>query len=391
MYLIKGVDLSAINLLLNIPVGLVVLFFLIRLSRNFGRYIPLTIFVAITIIELAIQALTQYYLKDFSSLLYITEPFSMLYGMLIYMYARNQSERKFILRKTDILLIVPFVIAILSYLPYYILQPTEKLVDFKQYGTLVSDISENIWEWNFEIVLNTAFLIAALNELKKYNSKIKEQLSDIQKTDLHLTQLLIKVSFITYFAEFIVVYMTLYGFEHYKILFQIFYLLYSATILLIGYDAITSNKYINQLIDAWGSKKTDDKQAVKYAKSTLTDTQAEEISKKLTECMDNEKPYLKPQLRIKDMESITGVNSHQISQVINDVFNKNFYEFVNAYRVNEAIRILNNRKYINYTYSAIGFEAGFNSKSAFYNSFKRETGKTPAQYRSENIMHNQIN
>jgi AraC-like DNA-binding protein len=91
------------------------------------------------------------------------------------------------------------------------------------------------------------------------------------------------------------------------------------------------------------------------------------------------------------MESITGVNSHQISQVINDVFNKNFYEFVNAYRVNEAIRILNNRKYINYTYSAIGFEAGFNSKSAFYNSFKRETGKTPAQYRSENIMHNQIN
>lgn len=307
------------------------------------------------------------------------------------MYARNQSERKFILRKTDILLIVPFVIAILSYLPYYILQSAEKLVDFKQYGTLISDISENIWEWNFEIVLNTAFLIAALNELKKYNSKIKEQLSDIQKTDLHLTQLLIKVSFITYFAEFIVVYMTLYGFEHYKILFQIFYLLYSATILLIGYDAITSNKYINQLIDAWSSKKTEDKQAVKYAKSTLTDSQAEEISKKLTECMDNEKPYLKPQLRIKDMESITGISSHQISQVINDVFNKNFYEFVNAYRVNEAIRILNNREYINYTYSAIGFEAGFNSKSAFYNSFKRETGKTPAQYRSENIKHNQIN
>ncbi len=383
-----SIDLSAINLLLNIPLGIIILFFLFRLSRSFGRYIPLTVFVSITIIEFVIQALTKYYLTDFSSLLYITEPFSMLYGMLIYMYARNQSERKFILSRTDILLIIPFIIAILSYLPYYILQPTQKLVDFNTYGTLLSDISENIWEWNFEIVLNTAFLIAALNELKKYNNRIKEQLSDIQKTDLHLTQLLIKVSLATYLAEFVIVYMTLYGFPYYKVLFELFYLLYSATILLIGYDAITSNKHINLLIDAWSNRSTE-KQAVKYAKSTLSDDMADDISIKLKNCMDKEKPYLQPQLRIKDMESITGISSHHISQIINDMFNQNFYEFVNAYRVKEAIKIMNNNNYINYTYTAIGFEAGFNSKSAFYSSFKKETGKTPAQYRADITVQSQ--
>lgn len=368
----------------GIAISLIILFYLIRINKNLSRYTPLIIYVVLSVFQLVIFSILKINPKEYSHLLYISEPLAMVYGVLIYIYARKQSSPNLKLYKTDWFLLIPFALAIVSYLPFYTLSAAEKLSDLTKFGSLNYDVFENVWEWNFEIIFNSTLMIAALKELKKYNTNIKDQFSDIHKIDLHLTQLVIKVCLATYLLELIFVYLTFFGFPYYRVLFEIFYLLDFTILLIIGYDAIVSYKHIEILQKGWADIPESEiklsGQIVKYAKSTLSKDSSLQIKEDLLEYMSTHKPFLKPKLKIKDLTELTGISSHHISQVVNEEFQKNFYEFINYYRVEEAKKLLKDPDYKNFTYTAIGFEVGFNSKSTFYTAFKKLTGVTPAQF-----------
>ena len=57
-----------------------------------------------------------------------------------------------------------------------------------------------------------------------------------------------------------------------------------------------------------------------------------------------------------------------------------FPDYVNNLRVGKAKEFLRTGEFSNYTLVAIGLEAGFNSKTSFYNTFKKNTGLTPLQF-----------
>ena len=74
------------------------------------------------------------------------------------------------------------------------------------------------------------------------------------------------------------------------------------------------------------------------------------------------------------------VSRQNISQTINEVLGKNFYQLVNEYRVEEFKSLLQNAKWKKDTLLTLAMEAGFNSKSSFNRIFKEITGQTPSQY-----------
>jgi len=119
----------------------------------------------------------------------------------------------------------------------------------------------------------------------------------------------------------------------------------------------------------------------KYSNSRLADEMKLEILNKTETFYSTEKPYLNPSLTISDVSEAIDVPIKSISQVINEFRKKNFYDFTNSYRIDEAKRHLAETNDEKETILEILYKSGFNTKSSFNTAFKKQTNLTPTQYR----------
>lgn len=118
----------------------------------------------------------------------------------------------------------------------------------------------------------------------------------------------------------------------------------------------------------------------KYANSSLKEATSKQIWKHLKSIMEEERPYRNPEYRLNDLAQSLSQSVHHVSQVINEREGISFSDLVNRYRIKEAQGLLVSERAQQITILAIALEAGFNSKTAFYNTFKKETGQTPSQF-----------
>ena len=118
----------------------------------------------------------------------------------------------------------------------------------------------------------------------------------------------------------------------------------------------------------------------RYQKSSMSPEEVKHYANLLENMMTSEKCFLDPDLRLSSLDIKLGLSTNQLSQIINQYYEKNFYEFVNSFRVEEVIRRFNRGEIKHSTLLGIGLEAGFNSKASFNRCFKKQTGKTPSEY-----------
>ncbi len=95
-----------------------------------------------------------------------------------------------------------------------------------------------------------------------------------------------------------------------------------------------------------------------------------------------EKNYQNPYLSLELVANELGINKSYLSRIINNELQISFTDYVNELRVEEAKIYLNHPEFKNYTLVAIRMEAGFNSKSTFNSTFKKFTGMTPSRFRN---------
>jgi AraC-like DNA-binding protein len=96
--------------------------------------------------------------------------------------------------------------------------------------------------------------------------------------------------------------------------------------------------------------------------------------------MDLHKPYLDAELNLITLSRKLNMSRSQLSQIINDGFDKNFNDFVNGYRVGAVKQMLVSGKQEQLSLLGIAMECGFNSKATFNRVFKKMTGKSPTMY-----------
>lgn len=119
----------------------------------------------------------------------------------------------------------------------------------------------------------------------------------------------------------------------------------------------------------------------RYANSGLSAEIAHKYKENLIAYFDTEKPFMKRELNAQMVSKHLGIKQHHLTEVMNEYVGKNFYTFVNEYRVNEVKNMLKNKQFNHYSLLGIAYEAGFNSKSSFNTIFKKMTGYTPTEYK----------
>ena len=118
----------------------------------------------------------------------------------------------------------------------------------------------------------------------------------------------------------------------------------------------------------------------KYKNSNLSTDQKREMKNGIVNLIHTG-IYINPELSLEMIAEELQTNTTYLSQVINEEFQQNFYQLINLHRVNQAKRLLDSPESRKFTIESIANKCGFKSKSSFNSSFKKNTGKTPSEYR----------
>jgi AraC-like DNA-binding protein len=97
--------------------------------------------------------------------------------------------------------------------------------------------------------------------------------------------------------------------------------------------------------------------------------------------MQTNEPYLDPDLSIETLANSVNINAKELSVLINQHMGKNFFSYINAYRIEKAKSLLSEPTPKKRSVLVVLYEVGFNSKSSFNTAFKKHTGQTPSSYR----------
>jgi adenylate cyclase len=123
----------------------------------------------------------------------------------------------------------------------------------------------------------------------------------------------------------------------------------------------------------------------KYQTSTLKEEDMKVYSQRLERCMSEEKPYLDPQLSLKDLAEKMELSPNHLSQLLNEKMGQNFAEFVNSYRLEEFKARVVAPAHQHLTILALAMDSGFSSKTVFNTFFKKKMGITPRKYWKEQM------
>jgi len=130
----------------------------------------------------------------------------------------------------------------------------------------------------------------------------------------------------------------------------------------------------------YSERKNGDNLQERYLKSQLSTEKKEKIRLKLIDYFEKNQPYLNPDLNMDMLSDTLKIPKHHLTEVLNVDIGKNFFQFVNEYRVEEVKKRLRKPKQ-HFSIEAIGYDCGFSSKSSYFTVFKKITGTTPSQYK----------
>lgn len=107
-----------------------------------------------------------------------------------------------------------------------------------------------------------------------------------------------------------------------------------------------------------------------------------ELAARIHACMIERRPYLQENLSAKTLAGLVAEQEYKVRRAINGAMGyRNFYDFLNHYRVEEICKRLTNPEDISIPIVRLALESGFGSLAPFNRAFKALKGMSPREFR----------
>jgi len=300
---------------------------------------------------------------------------------VFYLYVVSVCYSDFKLKPKYILHLLPYLISNFILLPRFYLVDAASKMDFIINRQSMIEIPFNHVLFHIQIVV---YLIAIFKLLKKAK---KLYLENNAGASINSYNWLFQFTSVLSVLYLIVVFKNIFKFSHYpyisewiKIgilvfnLFIICWYLYKA----LNHPDLFRN--INSKLKLVSDIVLEEK---KNEPAAVNEKEYNAALSKLKQYMVEERPFLNPSLTIQDVSAAIEIPVRDLSLLINHKLEQHFYDFVNTYRIENAMDILKDGTKSKVTILEILYEVGFNSKSSFNTAFKKHTGNTPTSYRKQ--------
>ncbi len=240
--------------------------------------------------------------------------------------------------------------------------------------------------FNWTIVIQGAFYIGlVLATIREYDRHIKEYYSSFEALQLRWLQ---NITFYLVFAWFVFFAenaLLTFGIDlsHFIIssVLVALYLLVLGYLGLLKSGVFEATPQTTEENSNHGEASQEIVTATKYERSGLSSTTAIRYKESLVKLMEQEKLYVRSDLTLPQLADRLSISPHNLSEVINTQLGKNFYEFINSYRIEQVKKDLDDPAKQGLKLLSIAYDAGFNSKASFNTVFKQFTLLTPSEYR----------
>ncbi len=288
------------------------------------------------------------------------------------------------LKKTDLIHLIPVVVYIIDFFPtLFLTSSAEKaalidaeildpllFVHFNQsrfFPSFFYTLGRTILIFLYWL-LSVRILFRASEKMKEWNAGFgKEWLSWMRVYTFCMMLLFLPYVILSQFARS-------------EILFDLLHLTGALLLLLSGIAVFFYPKVLYGLKEMSLSDPEISSRASGTTTYKITPDKEKLIQNQLNEQLIKNKKFLLKQYSITDLARDTSVPLYLLTKYINKNLNTNFSDLVNQHRVDACKILMTSQEYQQLTLDGIADRCGFNNRNSFYKAFKKNTGKTPAQY-----------
>jgi len=298
-----------------------------------------------------------------------------LFGPVMYFLTRSLTSQDSTFKRRDLLHLVPA----LMYFIYSAIVAVWDLLIAESFYFYADGMDKDLKPW-YQIIGLTSMVVYAVLSLtiyQRYRKKIYETLSYADAVRLKwLKEFLFALLLIIVFRAVFIVLFPGMGDWGYKWWYYTLFGLISFYLAISGYTS--SVKLSTTLAGAASSDSPENDH--NGQRSSLSERDIKAVMAKVKALLEKEKRYRDPALSLSQLAAEAGTNTSILSKSINQGTETNFNDFINGHRIEAVKKAIGEGELEHKTLVGIALESGFNSKSTFIRSFKKQEGMTPSEY-----------
>ena len=306
---------------------------------------------------------------------FLLSPFQWLMAPLLYFFVRSKTIPGFSFSGKDTLHLIPFVVIGVFYtVEFFTLTTAEKqallasgwlkTIPNRVIIPLVGDLTQ------------LAYLLAALGLMNRFGIYLKDWFSSIEKREMRWLKRIILIWIGVFLLHLFYVLVQVFD-GRLPFALQVLDTMNVIHFLMVNVMALAA---ITDYFEASRQSENSDTPPQEYKAPSLPAGEREALFERLETFMQEDQPFLENDLTLRMLADRLALTPRELSETINKQSGRNFFDYINRYRIEAAQQKL--RTDVTARILDVALDSGFNSKSVFNEAFKRHSGETPSAYRA---------